>query len=743
MIKAGFLLSFFLFLSLFFSYEGEAAETISLGENLPVTLEVQDFSGTTKASVSPLSLNMSDPVNMEADRFEYDEGNQTVSAIGNVEFQQNASILKADKVSYNLKDNVILAEGNVVLMPPDGRVIFSDSMEVKDNMKEGISKNIRMILADQSKMSAKEFIYKEEDVSVLKGVKYSPCDICEGSPLWSINAETMERDEPEQTIRYYNAWLDFKGVPIIYSPYLSHPDPNVKRKSGFLMPSFGGDKDLGAKIITPYFYVIDEYQDFTFSPMFTSKEGILFGGSYRGRFQKGMLNFEGAITTMDSKRDVRGYFFSDFEYDINRWWRLSTDINYVSDDTFMLRYDIGNYNVPWLENTAKLEGFGKNSYFGLSGSFFQEMRYDVDNDFSPLLLPVVQYNYQGNPSSGKGYWTFDAYASASTRKHGTSVQKLNTETGWHFPYIGSLGDVYSLSATLRADGYLVQDYFIEEENRKFSGSTGRVFPQLSLEWRYPLVRAEKNSYQVLEPIISGVLAPEGGNPATIPNEDSRDFEFDYTNLFDPNRFVGHDRIESGSRINYGMRWSIYSNNVGSASAFIGQSYRFSDDGEFSPDSGLGKHSSDYVGKVGINSPQRGFAFNYNFRLSKGTLTPVRNELDFALSYSFLRLSGYYLDIKEISTEFSQIPRRQEIGANLYTKLNKYWGAYIYETYDLTKGGSPIEIGGILSYEDECFGLSTQIKREYTKERDYTGGLSVMFSITLKTLGTVNTSSSRL
>ena len=192
-----------------------------------------------------------------------------------------------------------------------------------------------------------------------------------------------------------------------------------------------------------------------------------------------------------------------------------------------------------------------------------------------------------------------------------------------------------------------------------------------------------------------------------------------------------------------MRWGIYSNNVGSASAFIGQSYRFSDDGEFSADSGLGKHSSDYVGRVGINSPQRGFGFNYNFRLDKKSLTPVRSELDFSLAYSFVRLSGYYLDIEEISTEFSQIPKRQEIGLNLHTKLNKYWSAQIYETYDLTKDGGPIEIGGILSYEDECFGLSTQIKREYTEDRDYSGGLSIMFSLTLKTLGTVNTSSSRL
>ncbi len=688
-------------------------------------------------------LDENSPVNMEADRFEYDEEGQTVSAIGNVEFQQNDSVLKADKVIYNLQTNVITAEGNVVLMPPDGKVIFSDYMEVEENMKEGISRNIRMVLADKSRMNASEFIYKGKDVSVLKEVNYSPCDLCNGKSLWSINAKTVERDEPEKMVRYYNAWLDFKGVPVIYSPYLSHPDPSVKRKSGFLMPSFGGGKDLGAKIITPYFYVIDDYQDFTFSPMFTTEEGVLLGGKYRGRFDKGMLDFEGGITTMDSKRDVRGYFFSYLRYDINRYWRFLADINYASDDTFLRRYGIGDYKVPWLENTTKIEGFGKNSYFGLSGSFFEEMRYDVDNDFSPLLLPVMQYNYLGTPSSGKGYWTFDAYASAASRQHGTSVQKLNTETGWHLPYIGSLGDVYNLAATLRADGYLVQDYFIEEEQKNFSGSTGRVFPQLSLEWRYPLVRAEKNSYQVLEPIISGVLAPEGGNPDEIPNEDSRDFEFDYTNLFDANRFVGHDRVESGSRINYGLRWSIYSNSVGSALAFIGQSYRFSDDSEFSSDSGLGKHSSDYVGRVGINSPQRGFAFNYNFRLAKGSLTPVRNELDFALGYSFLRIGGYYLDIKEISTEFSQIPKRQEIGLNLYSKLNKYWSTFIYETYDLTKDGGPIEIGGVLSYEDECFGLSTQIKREYTKDRDYSGGLSIMFSITLKTLGTVNTSSSRL
>src|SRR3546814_1663971 len=88
------------------------------------------------------------------------------------------------------------------------------------------------------------------------------------------------------------------------------------------------------------------------------------------------------------------------------------------------------------------------------------------------------------------------------------------------------------------------------------------------------MRRDGSVQQVIEPIVQAVFSPSGSNPDEIPNEDSLDFEFDDTNLFKLNRFAGRDRVDSGTRIDYGLKWTGAFDNGGSAGAFIGQSYRF-------------------------------------------------------------------------------------------------------------------------------------------------------------------------
>ncbi len=694
-------------------------------------------------SMSDLTLDENKPISLEADKITYDDNSKTVVASGNVVIEQEDTILKCDSVSYNTQNNLISASGNVSLLSPSGTVVFTEEMEVNDSLTEGKATGVKITLADKSRMNAEEVTYNEGKTSTLTKGSYSPCDICEGEDaLWTIHADKVEKDDEEQIYRYYDAWIDFKGVPILYTPYFSHADPKIKRKTGFLFPGFGTDSELGFEVTTPFFWAIDENQNFTFTPRFMTKEGVLLQGKYEGLFDKGFLNIGGAFTFTDKKKDFRGYFTSDFEYDFNKHWRLTGDLNYVSDDTFIKKYDLSDYNEPWLENTIALEGFGKKSYFKLYGTMFEERRDDVPNDFSPKVIPAMTYSYMGSPTEKYGYFTFDSYAGVIRRSGhdvpslAKGVEKLNTEFGWHLPYTDPLGSIYKIDATLRADGYSVHDYFVSSKGKEWSGATGRLFPQLSVEWRYPFIKTEESSYQVIEPIASLVIAPNGCNPEEIPNEDSLDFNFDETNLFSANRFAGYDRVESGARINYGLQWSIYGNESGKISALFGQSYRLNKSSAFSENSGLYDRSSDYVGKLELALPQHGFFINYRFRLDHGDFAPQRNEVDFNFNFDWLKLSGYYMNTKEIITEYSTLPRRREIGLYASAKLNQYWSLGGYWQYDLIGRGQPIEWGGSLSYEDECFGVTASVKREYTSDRDYKGGTSFLLLFNFKTLGMV-------
>lgn len=684
------------------------------------------------------------PVEFEADDLEYSEKGETLTAKGNVLLNQENTLLRADTVSYDKKNDTAKASGNTVLISDNGTLLFADNMETSDGLNKAKAEKLHIMLPNGAKISGDEAEYTKDKGIIMKKASYTPCNICEGmKALWSANATSFEKNDETEMVTYYNAWLDFKGVPFIYTPYLSHPSPEVKRKTGLLLPSFMSNDYLGPSINVPLFINVDEHQNLLFTPMITSKQGTLFNWGYEGRYDKGLLNLTAGITTMDEYKNMRGYLKSDFEYDINTDWRFKGQVNYTSDTSFLRNYSIGNYNIPWLESNATLERFSGKHYLAVGGTYFQELRYDVSHDFSPIVAPDLYYSYMGNPTDSGGYFTFESYSAAVSRGSdyeklhlAKNVQKINTLSAWHIPYIGKYGSIYNFEASLRLDGYLVNDYYKNKDNPDYNGIKARVFPMLSAEWRYPLIQTNENSYQLLEPIVSAVLSPKGCNPKEIPNEDSLDFNFDDINLFVRNRYVGYDRVESGSRLNYGINWKVYGNDLGNFSAFAGQTYSFTENDSFLASAGLNEHLSDYVGKLGMNLTKYNVDVNYHFRLDKNNMSVHKSEFNVAFGPSWLRLSGYYMDVKEIKTEYSHIAARKEIGLTFDTKLNKYWTARGWWTYNLEKDRGPIEWGLSALYDDECFGLQLGIKREYSENINASDGTTVMLLVNFKTIGSI-------
>ena len=166
-----------------------------------------------------------------------------------------------------------------------------------------------------------------------------------------------------------------------------------------------------------------------------------------------------------------------------------------------------------------------------------------------------------------------------------------------------------------------------------SETAGRFVPELAVEWRYPLITRIGSLRQLIEPIVQGVISPDGGNPHKIPNEDSRDLEFDHTNLFSTNRHTGLDRIETGPRVNYGVRLGFYGPGGGRATALIGQSARAKDDSPFRArqrprrsDVGLRRPQSTCNRRLGSIFPCGSVSTTVTSPsdATKSTLPPVRN-----------------------------------------------------------------------------------------------------------------------
>ena len=690
------------------------------------------------------------PVLFKADQLRNEQKIGLVVATGNVEFTQNGRTLLADSVTYNQRTDTVTASGNISLVEPTGEVIFADHIELTDSMSDGVIENMRVRMSDDSRMAAAGGRRIGGTRTEFRKAVYSPCKLCEKdptrAPIWQVKATKVVHDQETQDATYRHAYIEFQGVPVMYTPYLSHPGPKVERRTGFLVPSYGSDSELGRLVSTPYYFDIAPNMDATFIPIVTTNEGVVGSGEFRHRLSKTGYVLGGSITHAsreDGKSNgLRGHLKGELSHEFDPTWRGGADLHLASDETYLRRY---NFEAPdTLENRVYAEGFRGRNYASANAYYFQGQRSNDNESETPIVFPKLDYNYVGEPGSYGGIWKLDANALILSRTGGTDSRRLSAKTKWELPYISRLGEVYRLFGSLQTDAYWVND--VQESDalgNTISGFSGRVFPQAGLEWKLSWARRDGRFTQIVEPIFSIIAAPSSQNPDRIPNDDSLSFEFDDTNLFSENRFGGIDRVEGGSRISYGLNSGIFGLNNGFSSFFIGQSYRFRRDNDFGTDTGLDDHFSDIVGRVEISPTQYVNALS-RFRLDKGDLTPKRNEVEATVGVPKFRLKVDYLsmdqqnltDILDPEDEFRD---REEITVGFTSQATKRWRFGADTRRDLTSSGGSLRHGAFLSYEDECFQFQVDYARTFTRDRDVKPSDTILFRVVFKTLGEVGTS----
>lgn len=694
---------------------------------------------------APVKVDKKTPVLMTADQMQFDRERGIVTAKGHVEISQGPRVLRADNVTYNQNTGVVTANGHVSLTGPGGEVIFAKSVKLTKELREGVIDNIRILFPDNSRFAANGAVRTGGNRTDMRKAVYSPCKICadkSGTPLWQIKAQRIVHDQVKKNIEYTDATLDMFGVPVFYMPYFWNADPTVKRRTGFLPPLLGNDSQLGFTLQTPFYINIAPDWDATLSPIFTTKQFPVGVVELRHRVLNGEVQVQGSITSSRLQRKVngpltkaiRGHVFTKGRFDIDNTWRWGFDGKYASDDTYLSRYNFTGINQ--LISRAFIEGFRGRSYASAETFYFQGLRNRDIQKRIPIIAPLLNYNFISEPIFNGSRWSLDVNALGLTRRQGTDSRRLTVTGGWQMPFIGRAGDLYTLSATVQSAVYLVNRVVQPNKPNTFSGVTGRFFPQVTLDWRYPWVREFGNVRQLIEPRMAISIAPNGNNSTKIPNEDSQDLEFDDTNLFSANRFPGLDRVDGGKRFTYGLRTAFYGDGGGQSEFFIGQSYRFRVNNTFGIGSGLRDHFSDFVGRVRI-SPSHYLDLLYRFRLDKKKFRARRSELRMLAGPDYLRLGIDYLFFGRTTTA-SEFGKREEITASVTAKIAKHWTIAGRTQWDLSGTASPLIHGISLTYSCECFLLTIDFSRRFTVNRDDRASTRVFVRIVFKNLGEVRT-----
>lgn len=695
-----------------------------------------------------LGIKDGEPVLLSADRIDRDNETGLVKASGNVELSQADRIVIADIITYSERENLVTASGNVTMLEPSGNVVFADYVELKDDLKDATIEAFKAKLTDGARIAAAGAERTNGNRTTMRKVVYSRCDLCpvdpERAPLWQLKAKEVVHDEVTHDIAYYDAWLEFFGVPTLYTPYFQHADPTVKRRSGFLTPIVGNSSTLGYTLTTPYYLVLEPWRDLTIEPTMTSLEGPVLGFQYRELTTLGGLEFSGSITRPETQDEnfgtrfgdeiIRGHIVGNADFQLDPVWHTGFQLERSSDDTYLARYRVRGLSTRrTLVTRPFVEGLDERDYYGATAYYFQSLdEFDSESEV-PVVLPLVDVNLVSEPNRDGSFYTFDANGMALFREEGARSRRLSVAGGWHLPYVTDSGNVFKLSASVRGDLYHVDDVSDPDDAAIVKdGLTGRFVPEASLEWRYPMM-AHYDDYRItVEPIVQGILSPVGLNPDKIPNEDSQDLELTDTNLFSDNRFSGLDRVEEGPRLNYGVKLGIYGEGSERATALFGQTLRVKEDDSLVAGSGLNKFNSDYVGRLLI-SPGPYLDLAYRFRLDGDDLRPLRTEVDAIGGPNFLRLSLTYLKVegRALAEDPTAFVTREEIIAAGILKLTDYWSIQAGTRRDLTDGGRTLSIDGALTYEDECFLASLRAGRRFTESRDVEAETSITFSLLLK------------
>jgi LPS-assembly protein len=743
---------------------------------------------------------------VQAVEVDYDYNNTRVSAVGNVQMFYNGTSVEADKVIYDQKTKRLHAEGNIRMTDADGKITYANIMDLSDDYRDGFVDSLRVDTADATRMAATRMDRSSGNYTVFENGVYTACAPCKDDPkkppLWQVKGARIIHDQNDKMLYFENAQLEFFGVPMAYLPYFSTPDPTVKRKTGFLMPSFTSVSTYGFGVETPFYWAIAPDYDATFNPRFTTRQGVLFQGEFRQRLMNGSYQIRaygidqldpGAFAGQPGDRQFRGGVETKGQFALNDKWVWGWDGVLLSDYYFMSDYRLAQYKDPLNSflslpteaiSQLYLTGVGNRSYFDartiyyLSFSGFQEK--------VPVIHPVVDYsnvlNYPilGGEFSYKTNFTsltrqtaaFDPITTlANTNSLCTTASadplarmpaqcllrgmpgtytRLTAEAQWRRSFTDSAGQIWTPFASIRADAI---DASISNQpgvsNFLPVGDTQalRVMPTVGLEYRYPFINVQPWGTTTIEPIAQVIIRPNETYAGKLPNEDAQSMVFDASNLFSVDKFSGYDRVEGGGRANVGVQATTQFDRGGSVNVLFGQSYQLFGMNSFAVadvtntgvDSGLQNARSDYVARVNY-SPNRTYTFSMRTRLDEATLNVNRFEAEGRASFDRWSVSMMYGNYAQ-QPELGYLTRREGILGSASVKVAANWVVSGAARWDLEANKVNQYIVGA-GYVDDCFVLAANYVTSYSYAAGTTPPVlshAFMLQLGLRTLANTATS----
>ena len=671
-------------------------------------------------------------------------------------------------ITLNNSDRIISSKENTIVKDQDGNSVYLENFkysaqnnifksigEIKIDDEKGNSYQFSQIYIDTKKkeilgtdikafLNQKELKFNENNKprifantinlskqkSLFKKSVFTICDYRKNDkcPPWTIQASEMLHDNNKKTIYYDNAVIKVYDIPIFYLPKLSHPDPTVDRRSGFLNPTLYDTKNLGLGVSVPYFFDIDKDKNFTLTSRLYQSENPLFLGEYHQAFKNSYFFSEFGYTagykqTSTAKRSgEKSHFFGKFVKNFfgKNGSENSFSFSYqdTSNDKYLKLYQIESnlvdYNTTSLESSFNFTHENDDIFVGVNASMYETLK-DTYNDKYEYILPEITLD-KNLLSNNFGDLNFQS----NLQVHNYDTNKTSNFLTNNFNWVSrnsyfENGINTQILANLRNINYSAKNInkFKDETTNELFGAIGYL-AELDLE------KTENDDKHFLTPKMLVRYSP-----GQMRKEDSGG-RIDATEAFSINRMDNSiNNYETGLTASLGLDYKIRGD---------GKDFDFSmaqiisekENKKMSSESSLDEKLSDMVGKAEFKLNES-LSLTYDFALDQNYTDVNYSSIGTTMNFDNLKINFNYFK------EQKHYGEKDYFNTDLSYNLNKNTLLSFQTKRDLVTNSSQFYN---LSYEyiNDCLRAGLVYRREFYTDPEVEAENSLMFTITLVPLG---------
>ena len=717
---------------------------------------------------------------LEADTLVRDDKANTWTARGGVEARYQGRTVRADEVIYHVDTGSVTVNGKAQIIEADGTVQFAEHAVLDDKMRAGFARGFALHTPNNDTFAADVAVRRSETINELNRAIFTPCPVCasDGSPVeptWSIQASQIIQDHQHRLVYYRNAVIRIKGVPVFYTPFLSHPDPTSPRTSGLLVPEPTSSTTRGFTYRQGYLFVVSPSMELTVKPDISTKQNPFLNFEWKERFYSGQIDarigytysrdFDGKGNQFGSDTS-RSYILADGRFALNSNWDWGFTLDRASDPLIFQKYQISNVYQNHGMFTADLQRLlsqlfvtrqDSNSYLSIAALDFQGLRTSPqgvteNSETFPIVAPLIEARYEPKADIFGGRLRFTGSAVVLTTNEsaidpaqpGVDSRRATAELNWQRNFTLDDGIRISPFLDLRGDFYNVANLTPQDHTDR---SIGRGLGTAGVDLSWPFIRRNGDTTIVLEPIAQIALSPNVSANPHIPNEDSVVTVFDETNLFSIDRFTGFDLAEGGERFNIGGRATIDWGDGLNARILLGRAFRAQSLNistvttgttaavstatanaveNFAPNTGLDKTASDWV-VAADTTPVAGLSLFGRTLLDDNFQA---QDTEVGVNFARSRMRGY-VRYDDDNTQVSGRTRDFEAAGEFF--VTKHWGFSAQGVRDLKTSDWRLRDLGVI-YMDDCIRVEVVYQHEDTQIGRLGRSDSVFVRLKLATLG---------